>query len=336
MNITRNKIIVTILVILIIVLGFSFHTPSTSLEGRINTVSEIFTRPDIVDVKRELKSYLDDLSSFQRLELFENLSFSLIKKHRSWLPGFLDEEISGWREKECFNTTYLMTEVALEEKRNMKVIKNMEPVQLKMKYQNLDDILDDVYALTEKSWSVKDGDFYVIDDTLKVKLRKSGGKSTLENFEIAVFVIDSGYKFEIEYRDETLVIMPLDEKVIDNGAYELREKIAYYEDDRIATYLMNKYGFSYTDYTLEYFDTYLNPTSDSSNKDSISSKYLDILYNRDYISILEDLGQNKYVASIRYTFDNVVIIAESSSEEKQKENVEKKMIYSINLFKSTY
>lgn len=321
---------------------FFFNVPEGSVEGRVSRVSEIFKYHENQDSVRLFKEYFEKYSKKERLEIFENMSFQVIKDNRIWLTKYLDGDLPEWRNLDCFNTTYLMTEVELDEKRNMRVIKNMKPATLKAAYSSYDEIISDVYSLAFKSWGVGKGDFYVVDGSLDAKLSFVDGKSTLNYLNIKVFSIETAYVFSLRYADSNLQLVPLDEKFDDNGAFELGEKLKFYECDRIFKYLKSTLKLMANNYTCILKDKYI----DSKKTDStapLANEVIDLLYNRDFISRLDEKTSQKYVGSI--VFEKASANEDAPSEDKEKQDEENKnlavpnkldsQVYSkVNLFKS--
>lgn len=335
----KNKIFALIIILIFIITVFVIHTPEESVEGRINSIVEIFSFKEETDIKREFSNFLKPLSSKEKTIIFENLPFEIIKDNREWLINFLDEKIPEWKKIDCFNTTYLMTEVDLVEKQNMKVIKNLKTMDLKAEYKDFEKVLSDVYLVSEKNWKIKKGDFYVVDETFKGNITVVNGVSKIISFEIQLFLIDTGYKFDVFYKDGNLTIKPVDEKYNDNGAYEFSEKLNFYEYKRILEYINKNTAFKHKNVKVEFSDFYVNDNLEDGRKENISKNYLDLLYNKKYISILKELGKNKYVGTLKYIPLSDVHVEdeiEIKEKNKQKFNADQNSSLIVNLFKATH
>ncbi len=328
----RNFLIIFFLIIIALTIFFIFHVPD-SAEARVKQLSKSIEFYEDVEAQSRFIDFMNKYDDAEKLDIFENLSFTVLKDNRVWLVEAMNTVLPSWVDSESFNAKYLLTELKLEEKRNMRVIKNLDVLKEKMVLNTIDDLVNEIYQKGKANWQVETGDFYVVDNSLEATVKYQNGKYHLEKFKITVFEIQNAYIFEVEYDGKMLTITPSADKIEDNGAFELSEKIGFYELARLKKYVEKKYNVKSNTCYFILSDKLLDKPKDENNT---TIDYLDILYNRNQIENLTDISELRYVGSMKLDFINEITEEENqnlSTAKKQAtmQNIQKQIL--VNLFK---
>ncbi len=299
----RNFVIIFFVFIIAFTIFFIFHVPD-SAEARVKKLSKSIEFYEDVEAQSKFIDFMNKYNDAEKLDIFENLSFTVLKDNRVWLVETMNTVLPSWVDSDSFNAKYLLTELKLEEKRNMRVIKNIDVVKEKITLQTIDELLNELYKQGKVHWQVEAGDFYVVDNSLEASIKYQNGKYNLEKFKITLFEIQNAYLFEVEYANDILTITPSLEKIEDNGAFELAEKIKFYELARFKNYFEKNYSINTNTCFFTLSDTLLDKPKETT--DAIN--YLDILYNRSQIDALIDISELRYVGSIKLDFMNEELV----------------------------
>ncbi len=194
----RNFFIIFFVLVIACIIFFIFHVPD-SAEARVKELSKTIEFHEAVEAQSRFIAFMKKYNDAEKLAIFENLSFTLLKDNRVWLVEAMNQVLPSWVDSESFNAKYLLTELKLEEKRNMRVIKNLDVVKKNIKLNTVEDLVDELYEQGKQNWQVEAGDFYVVDNSLQASVKYQLGKYNLEKFKITLFEIQNAYIFEVEY-----------------------------------------------------------------------------------------------------------------------------------------
>ncbi len=323
MNKLKNIIIIVLVIVFALVIFFVFHVPD-SPESRVKEISKIIEIYELEEAKDKVEEYFNQYSDEEKLEIFANLPFEVLKENRQWLVVMMNKSLPAWKEDDCFNARYLLTEFELEEKRNMRVIKNLDTFEIEQNYSDISILLKDIYKFSKDKWELRKESFYVVDNSLNVIMNYENDLLVLDEFEIKVFDIINSYIFNITYKDNILKIVPSVDKFEDNGAFELSEKINFYEIDRFLEYIKSFYDINTSTIKIVFSDKLIDaPISVDEGNERV---YLNILYNKSQIYELVDISDLRYIGSIRIVFEAKKPDTKSKEE---PQNIE----FMLNLFK---
>ncbi len=328
----RNFLIAIFIFVIAIIIFFIFHVPD-SAEARVKELEKSIEFYEDVEAKSRFIEYMDKYKDEEKLEIFENLSFTLLKDNRVWLVEAMNQVLPSWVESESFNAKYLLTELKLEEKRNMRLIKNLDVVKIKKKINSFDELVNEVYKQGKDNWQVEAGNFYVVDNSLEISVKYQNQNYSLEKIKLTLFEIQDAYIFDLEYADSVLTIVPSIEKYEDNGAFELEEKLKFYELERFRKYFEKNYLVQTNTCLFSLSDSVMNKPADEKNNNII---YLNLLYNKSDIRTLVDIAELRYVASMKLDFINELIGNDEQKKAKTKKQskdliIQKQIL--VNLFK---
>ncbi len=316
----KNILIILLILSILIIIFFVFHVPD-STESRVKEISKIIEIYDDEEARAKVDEYFNKYSDEEKLEIFANLPFDVLKDNRTWLVSLMNKSLPSWKDDDCFNALYLLTEFELEERRNMHLIKNLDIFEIEKTYYDTNSLIDDIYVFAKEKWDVGSGDFYVLDNTLLVNMAYDGENFVLENFKVEVFEIQNSYKFDISYDGNKLQIKPYLDKFEDNGAFELSEKLEFYEIDRFVDFIDEYNTINSEKYSCVLSDKMIDKPINNSEKEK-NAQYLNIIYNRKNIYNLVDISDFRYIGSIRLNF--------AESDENELKNTDKSKIIKKN------
>ncbi len=335
MKMTRNKLLLILVLFLALIVFFIFHVPD-SVESRVNELSKIIELNESSEAKGKFEDFMSKYNDEDKLAIFENIPFALMKDNRTWMVESMNESLPSWEDSESFNAKYLLTELKLEERRNMRVIKNIDEIKIKKSFNSINSIVDTIYVLGEENWDVKKGGFYVVNEGINLKLFYEKNGLDVKSFDFKIFDIENSYIFDVKYENSLLTISPTLDQYEDDGAYELGEKIKFYEVERFKEYFSEKYSLAPTVLSIEFSDDIFKKPEDASDD---KAEYMKILFNRSEIKELDSVRNLTYVGSMRIEFMKEVTSQKENDKEEKKEDaqqkrelVSEKSLY-INLFK---
>ncbi len=334
-NLDRKKIIIMASAVFVFLIAFLFYNLPDSPESRVEKVAKLIELYEPAEAKTKITEYISNYNEKERLDIFSRLPFKVVKDNREWLVDLMNSTLPSWKQANCFNARYLLTEAELKEKQNMRVIKNLLPYQKEIVFNDLISFVKEIYSISKSTWKIDNENFYVVDNSLKAFINVDENGMKIEKFSIRLFDIQDSYLFDLEYDKDTLNITPSTDKFKDNGAFEFSEKLDFYEIERIVEYLKEAHDFDYFKYTVDISDSLINEPSN--NKASV--RYFNIIYNRSNVDILDNISNGRYVGSmiIKNKTIRKVSNEEKTDDGKSKEVVVKEIpvggeVY-INLFK---
>lgn len=295
----KNSLIIVLIVLAGLSVYFVFHVPD-SPEARVKTLSSEISKYESVEAEEVFKEFMEKYNDVEKLEIFENLPFAMVKDNRGWLVGAMNETLPSWVASDSFNAKYLLTELKLEEKRDMRLIKNLGVVKKEVQISSLKQLSDEVYRIVKENWDIKVGDLYFVDDSLNVGVSIKNGAFVLEKMNGKLFEIQDAYIFEVSYAKSTLSVKPSLLKFEDNGAFELAEKMNFFELERFRDYFAKKGELDAKNCRFELSDRYLGAETDAGLQKS--SDYFRIIYNKKELKELEDPGKFTYIGTVKMAF----------------------------------
>lgn len=298
----KNYLLVAFILLFGLGAFFVFHVPD-SVEARVNKLTEEISLNEKTEASAVFKKFMEQYEDKEKMAIFENLPFAVLKDNRDWLVATMNEMIPYWVESESFNAKYLLTELKLEEKRDKRVIKNLDRKKNRGKIVSFRDLIDKVYQNGKEHWNIEAGDFYVIDNSLSATIRQVDKKLEIESFKIQLFEIQNAYIFDVNYFDTTLTIRPSLKKFEDNGAYEFSEKLSFYELPRLKKYCSKLLGVE-SDHCVYILSDKLFGQPGSASGEG-GNDYLNLKYNRREIELLQEiqeLGELRYTGSLQIVF----------------------------------
>ncbi len=330
----RNTVVILFILIFALLIFFIFHVPD-STESRVNKLADEIALYEAIEAENRFINFMLQYENKEKLEIFENLPVSLIKDNRAWLVPAMNKTLHTWVDSTSFNARYLLTELKLEEKRNMRLIKNLNVVTSTKNLHSLPEIAAEIYQLGKEHWAIEEGDFYVLDDSLHAQIKYVEAAYNIEDFKVRLFEIQNSYVFDVEYKDGKMLITPSLEQFEDNGAYELAEKLGFYELERFKLYFEKKYSIQADGVQFKLSDKLLNKPVENKEKKIKQQKnieYIDVLYNREKIKKLENINDLRYVGSlaINYSLEKEPKKNKKTTDDNKEEFLNQFM---INLFK---
>ncbi|MDO4772533.1 MAG: hypothetical protein Q4A72_03115 [Bacillota bacterium] len=295
----KNYLIIALILLAGLSVYFVFHVPD-SPEARVKTLSSEISKYESVEAEEVFKEFMEKYSDAEKLEIFENLPFSMLKDNRRWLVGAMNETLPTWIGSESFNAKYLLTELKLEEKRDMRLIKNLGVVKKEVQISSLEQLSDEVYRIAKENWDIKVGDLYVVDDSLSATLGIQNGAFAIEKLNGKLFEIQDAYTFDVSYVKSTLSVKPSLQKFEDNGAFELAEKMSFFELERFRDHFAKKGEFDAKNCLFELSDRSLAAETDAGLQKN--PDHFKIIYNRMELKELEDPAKFTYIGTVKMAY----------------------------------